>query len=392
MRLLFVKPELVWPRTSGHDVYCYYMMKALAEAGADVSLATQQDTKPAAVEGVRLEHLTRLPSAMPAGVAPTKLPWAQERFRSFWGVEHAHIAAVRTLADDWRSDVVIAFGLQSLPFLAGVDRAVRVWAMADEWVYHHLTMVRPTDRSTWHHLKSAAIKGVYERAYNSLVDRAWAVSDTDLRAGRWFAGIRHLDLLPNGVDTDFYRPLDEPVAPRTAVFWGRLDFEPNSDALTWFFANVWPDVRREAPDARFTIMGYKPTPVVQQLAALPGVTLLPDVDDLRAMVCRHAVVALPMVSGGGIKNKLLEGAAMGRPIVCTPRAAMDLRSGGHLPFLQVRQPDEWVQGLVSIWKDQARRDELGRQARLWVSEYYSWAAPARNALKGFQESLDAKRP
>jgi glycosyltransferase involved in cell wall biosynthesis len=262
--------------------------------------------------------------------------------------------------------------------------------MADEWVYHHLTLVRPFVPATWGHLKSAAIKGVYERAYSPLVDRAWAVSDTDQRAGRWLAGFRHVDLLPNGVDTDFYRPLDEPVTPRTAVFWGRLDFEPNSDALVWFFTHVWPDVLREVPDARFTIIGYEPTPLVRSLADKPGVTLLPNVDDLRATVCRHALVALPMISGGGIKNKLLEGAAMGRPIVCTPRAAMDQRSGGHLPFLQARQPSEWVSGLVSLWNDEARRNELGRQSREWVREYYSWAAPARNALKAFQESIDAK--
>ena len=117
---------------------------------------------------------------------------------------------------------------------------------------------------------------------------------------------------------------------------------------------------------------------------------MPNVADLRATVCQHALVALPMINGGGIKNKLLEGAAMGRPIVCTPRAAMDLRSSGQLPFLLVREPREWVTGLLSLWNDQARRDELGRQAREWVREYYSWAAPARNALKAFQQSIDAE--
>jgi len=263
--------------------------------------------------------------------------------------------------------------------------------MADEWIYHHLSLVRASDRTTWRHVKSAAIKGLYERAYAPLVDRAWAVSDTDRRAGRWLAGFRVVDLLPNGVDTDFYRPLDEPVTPRTAVFWGRLDFEPNIDALTWFFTHVWSGVLREAPDARFTIIGYGPTDAVRKLAELPGVTLRPNVDDLRAIACQHAVVALPMISGGGIKNKLLEAAAMGRPIICTPRAALDLRPADQLPFLQVRQHAEWVRGLVSLWNDETRRQALGRAARAWVIEYHSWAAPARDALTAFQESIDARR-
>ena len=390
MRLLFVKPELVWPRTSGHDVYCYYMMKALAEEGAEVSLATVAETDPRAVEGVRLAHVWRLAETLPADVTPKRLPWLQERFRSFWGVSEAHIESVRAFTAACRADVVIAFGLPTLPFLAGADDAVRVWAMADEWIYHHLSLVHPLERDTWQHVKAAAIKGLYERAYSSLVDRAWAVSDTDVRAGRWLAGMKVVDLLPNGVDADFYHPLDERVAPRSAVFWGRLDFEPNVNALTWFCENVWPELRRAVPDGRFTIIGYQPTPPVERLADVPGVTLMPNVEDLRATVCQHALVALPMINGGGIKNKLLEGAAMGRPIVCTPRAAMDLRSSGQLPFLLVREPREWVTALRSLWNDEPQRHELGKQAREWVREYYSWAAPARNALKAFQQSIDAQ--
>src|SRR5437762_3110674 len=98
MRLLFVKPALVWPRTSGHDVYCYHMMKALAEEGAEVSLATVEETDPRAVDGVRLAHLARLDQTLPAGsTSRASLTRVQERFRSFWGVSHAHIESVRKL-------------------------------------------------------------------------------------------------------------------------------------------------------------------------------------------------------------------------------------------------------------------------------------------------------
>lgn len=391
MRLLFVKPGLAWPRTSGHDVYCYHMMKALAGLGAEVALATIAELHPRAVEGFQPVFCGRLASDLPPGARPeSRLSWLQERFRSFWGVSTAHIESVRALAKELRPDVVIAFGLPSLPFLAGVDDAVRVWAMADEWVYHHLSQVRLFAASSWPHVKPAMIKGVYERVYAPLVDRAWAVSDTDRWAARWFAGIRVTDLLPNGVDTDFYHPLDEPVTPRSAIFWGRLDFEPNVDALTWFGRHVWPAVLRDAPDARFTIIGYAPTKAVERLTELPNVSLRPNVDDLRAAVCQHALVALPMISGGGIKNKLLEGAAMGRPIVCTPRACLDLRSGGRLPVVMTAQPQAFARAMVALWGDEARRSDLGREARRWVSEYYSWTTPARNALTAFEQAVAAR--
>jgi hypothetical protein len=156
MRLLFVKPSLVFPRTSGHDVYCYFMMKGLAELGATVSLLTASPDGPEAVEGVKLEFCGQLADDPPAH--PIKLTWLQERFRSFWGTSPGQIASVRDTAERLRADVVIAFGLPALPYLAGVEKPLRVWAMADEWVYHHLTQGQLTDRTTWHHLKSAVIK------------------------------------------------------------------------------------------------------------------------------------------------------------------------------------------------------------------------------------------
>jgi glycosyltransferase involved in cell wall biosynthesis len=382
MRVLYVKPSLVYPRTSGHDVYCYYMMKGMADEGAEVALLTAEPTQPAAVAGIPLLHNGQL-SDDPAAPLP-KLTWAQERFRSFWGVTPGQIASIRETVAAIRADVVVAFGLPALPYLAGAGNALRVWAMADEWIYHHLSQVQITDRSSWHHFRSAVIKGAYERAYRSMVDRFWAVSDTDLRAGRWLAGMKQGDLLPNGVDTEFYRPFPAKEVPRSAIFWGRLDFEPNIDALTWFCRDIWPGIRHAVPDATFTVIGYNPTAEVERLASAPGIALRPNVDDLRVTACEHAVVVLPMVSGGGIKNKLLEAAAMQRAIVCTPRAAMDLRSNGELPLEIVEAPREWINRVTTLWTDTARRQELGTRARSWVQTYYSWTTPARNALAAFE--------
>ncbi len=386
MRVLFIKPHLSWPRASGHDIYCYFMMQTMAALGTEVSLATVAPIDAKAVEGVQLAYAGQLPEELPAGAPPVELSWAQERFRSFWGVSRGHIAGIRDLSNRLEADVVIAVGLPALPFLAGPERALRIWAMADEWVYHHVSLVRATEPSTWHNLKIAAIKGAYERAYASRVDRAWAVSITDQRAGRWLAGMPVVDFVPLGVDTAFYHPRSVVEQPNTCVFWGRLDFEPNIDAVVWFCERVWPSIRRLVPDARFTIIGYNPIPRILQLAELPGVVVQPNVDDLRSAVCVHALVVLPMISGGGIKNKLLEGAAMARPIVCTPRACMDLLPPDALPLAQARTPTKFADCVVELWKDPLRRSDLGTRARIWVGQYYSWEAAVRRAFAGFRRS------
>src|SRR5262249_12908840 len=143
------------------------------------------------------------------------------------------------------------------------------------------SQVRLLRRSTWPELKQALVKGLYERAYGPLLDRVWVVSEKDRRAMSWVTGVRAIDVIPNGVDGDFYRPTEAPQAKRSCTFWGRLDFGPNIQALQWFCNHVWPLVRRAAHDARFTIYGFSPGSAVRALVGRDGIELVSDLPDLR---------------------------------------------------------------------------------------------------------------
>jgi glycosyltransferase involved in cell wall biosynthesis len=388
MKLLFLKPSLVWPRTSGHDVHTFHMMRACGELGHDLGLITIEPPSAEAVKGLPLKFSAAL-SGDQSGVALNGVVFTtlQERFRSYWGIDKANVSRLRGLVSTYQPDAVIVAGLDALAYLPGIPPgAIRVWYAADEWVWHHLTLIHARDRSTWSHLKAAGIKGLYERAYSPLIDRAWVVSAPEKRAMRWFAGVRHVDVVPNGVDSDYFAPIATDELPQSAVFWGRLDFEPNVQALMWFCKRVWPSLRERYGHARFTIVGYRPMREVTALGQLPGIEVKPDLADLRGEVSRHALVVLPFVSGGGIKNKLLEAAALGRPIVCTRRTMSGLRNPDESGLVAVDEPVEWVRAIGDLWSSEQRRREAGTRARDWVRARHSWVACATDAVKGLTES------
>ena len=380
MRLLFIKRSLPWPRSSGHDGHTYNTMKACADLGHSVFLAVGSDLSARAIEGLRLEGTFRFDQSPGANGPEPKGTWLQRRFRSFFGVPDAYIQALARIQSDVRPDAVIGAGLDILPHFAAFSDTMRVWWAADELAWHHLSQLRLGDGQLTTHLREAAIKALYERAHSPLLDRVWVVTKTEQRAMRWLAGMRQADIVSLGVDGTYFSPGDDPVDEQTAVFWGRLDFGPNIQALEWFFRHVWPVVLKSAPRARFTIIGFQPTDAVRRLASASGVTVVADVPDLRSLVRRHAVVVLPFVSGGGMKNKLLEAAALGMPIVCTPAAASGLDATRDLPLAVESTPDRMAQRLLDLWSDENRRRQLGAAARRWVSEHYTWTATARKAI------------
>jgi glycosyltransferase involved in cell wall biosynthesis len=369
------------------------MIRALGELGHEVSLVTVNEPSAEAVAGLPLRLRERLPERNGASHGdPLPLSWSQEKFRSYWGIDGSRIRAVARAAKSVEADAVVVVGLNVLPYLGAVQGRLRVWYAADEWFFHHLSQVRLLTPSTWGDLRLGVTKGLYERAYRSLLDRVWVVTETDRTAMRWVAGARQVDVIPNGIDGEYYRPVDAPQTERSCTFWGRLDFGPNVQALQWFCGRVWPLVRRQAPDARFTIYGFQPTPPVQALVGRDGVELIPDLPDLRPEVARHQVVVLPFVSGGGIKNKLLEAASQAKAIICSPAACGGLRLKGEPPFARAQTPGEWATRLTVLWQDGEARRRLGESARGWVLEHHSWRAAATQAADGLLESLEKTKP
>ncbi len=385
MRWLFVKERMAWPRASGHDVHTFHLMRALAARGEAVALAAMAPVPPEAVAGGSFEAEycfdERVPAIPTQAEHPISLSKSQEKFRNYWGVDPARVRWVAAAAVDFRADAVVVSGLNVLPYLGALPvDTKKIWYAADEWVWHHLSQVRPLKKSTWGEIKPAIVKGLYQRAYRKLLDRVWVVSNADARAFRWFAGIRKVDVLPNGVDAELFAPGGEEQSPNSCVFWGRLDFGPNIQAVEWFAKRVWPLVRSAVPGAKFQLYGFQPTPAIRCLAGQDGIELGADLPDLRAAVRGHAVAVLPFVSGGGIKNKLLEAAALGMPILASPKALNGLK--GAPPFPVLRSSAEWAERLVSLWRDRTERERLGRAARAWVTEHHTWDSAARTALAG----------
>jgi glycosyltransferase involved in cell wall biosynthesis len=271
--------------------------------------------------------------------------------------------------------------MEVLPYLAEVEGPQRIWYAADEWVWHHLSLVNALRPNSWRHVREAFILGLYEHSFSSVVDRAWVVSKTDQRAMQMVTRIPAIDVVPNGVNANHFLPSGVCPESFSCTFWGCLDFPPNIQAVDWFCKKVWPLVIREQPEARFHIYGFNPTRDIEAISGRNGVTLTPNLPDIRPAVGRHQLVVLPFQSGGGVKNKLLEAASMSKPIVCSRRACNGLNAAASMPFrIVANDPNAWAREILSLWSDETARLELGKAGREWVIANHSWNAAAHSAV------------
>lgn len=184
-------------------------------------------------------------------------------------------------------------------------------------------------------------------------------------------------VVPNAVDVERYRPRGADPAPdRSALlFFGALDYAPNSDALAFLLDEVWPRVRATHPGARLRILGRRAPP---WLAARrePGVELGGFVDDLRPSIAAAGAVVVPLRLGGGTRLKILEAMAMGRPIVSTRIGAEGLDVAHGRELLLADRAEDFAAEVRRLLDDPALGERLGRAARALVEARYSWRASA----------------
>jgi len=399
--VLFVGEHAVWPLDQGFCVHGYHMAWALSDLGLRVGMASPKPLPNSAPKrlrdmsidwpGFHDEHLRRFLHGW-RGIGS----WARRRLARYQGRNLKLFSGVIPLIDRHRPSVVIGLGQHSpmmLQALRDSPNIRRIWYAADEPVFFQLSCMRREPISQWRNRLSkmalySALEGLFVRRLNGAI----GVNPTDTLLLKRFAGVRHAATIRNGVDTDRFRPdpLQRPK-PRSLVFWGRMDFEPNIDAVLWFAQHVWPTLKQRRPNATWQIVGKNPHPKVIELSKIPGVEVVGAVEDIRPYAHQAAITILPMRCGGGIKNKLLEAAAMGRPIVASPKALQGLELDDHRPPVWTsRTGRQWIEGILRLWSDAPRAMALGRNARAWVQARHTWQEAARS-LVAWVGSLPAPR-
>lgn len=181
--------------------------------------------------------------------------------------------------------------------------------------------------------------------------------------------------MQNGVDFAYFRP--EIAGAREGgdlVFTGVMDYLPNIDGVVWFATEILPRVREAFPEARFVIVGNRPSSRVKDLAALPGVVVTGFVPDVRGYLDRARICVVPLRIARGIQNKTLEAMAMGRPVVSTPGALEGLLAEPGRHLLCAATAGEFADAVVTLLRDPDSAERMGARARECVVEHYDWNA------------------
>jgi sugar transferase (PEP-CTERM/EpsH1 system associated) len=261
-------------------------------------------------------------------------------------------------------DLVVAFGSGMARFaleppLKGIPLVLdMVDVDSEKWAA--LANTSPMWRR-WIYRREASTLSVFEAAAATTARVTFVVNEREADALRRIAPHAAIEVVPNGVDVDAFRPSGPPAEAPMVVFCGVMNYQPNEDGVLWFVREVWPKVRAAEPRATFTIVGSGPGPSIRALAADDSITVTGRVDRVQPYLWRAAVAVAPLRIARGIQNKVLEAIGAGVPVVVTPAVMAGVPDAARDACVEAADSDAFSQGIVNLFHtaphDRRRRAE-----------------------------------
>ena len=374
MRILVVTAPLPWDLSNGASLVLHHQLRILASrheimligAGAPERERLLRGDGRALPSGLAMRWFgTRVPGAIDHAVRRVRSLFSGEPAHVHW-VERRGLARAFAEALERRPDVVHlhGWGTAQLSRLSGGVRCVHV--PMDAWTVGMKDRALPGWRSTLERSQLPKI-AAHERRHYPRCAAVVVVAEGDAEQIRRLVPEARVEVVPNGVElgSEPGIPSSEPVIG----FHGAFVNQANRDAAIFLAREVFPIVRRVRPDARLLLIGRDPTPEIRAFAS-DVIDVTGSVPDVRVALAKVAVYVAPMVSGTGIKNKVLEAMAAALPVVATPQAIDGIGEG---PGVRTGATAESLAGhVVDLLASDEERRALGKAARAYVASSFTW--------------------
>ncbi len=333
---------------------------------------------PGEVVLIQMTHRTSL-TGSPGEIRTVDLPYSSDRhLRKVLSIFRRLPAIVRAVRSE-RPDAVVIEGASWAAYLLLVFASLRIAGVRSPIVYHSHNVEYLLRKGRNGPFVSRLTRWA-EKTIGRRSDLVTAVSVADARAFKGLYGWAPV-IVPNGVDPDRFDVSPEKAAlvaskygltDKTVLFMGLPDYPPNREAIDALVSSIFPSASRSIPGLQLAIIGGR-IAVRRDWLLNPG--SIPHTE-VPAFVKACALCVAPIRSGSGTRVKLLEYMAAGRPIVSTTKGAEGLEaiSGRHL--LIADSDENFADGIVQLMRDPARSELLGRQARIFAREHFSWRAIA----------------
>lgn len=223
----------------------------------------------------------------------------------------------------------------------------------------------------------------------SKVDSIVSITERDMEQYRRLGFKKEGKVSPIGLDLKDYRDDDTSFdQPLSLSFIGSLDWQPNVEGLVWFLNGPWKLLRKNFKDLKLNIAGRNMPEELKKYES-ENVIIHGEVPDAQAFISRYSVMLVPLLSGGGMRAKILEGMALGKIVLSTQIGIEGIPVVNGEQAYIANTSEEFKAAIQYCFAQNGELKGMGKNARQFIGDNYDNKLLARKVLD-FYDKLCSK--
>lgn len=374
MRILQLSNKSPWPPTEGGPIAMNALLIGLQQAGHEVQILTMSTPKFPVSENHLPDDFRKK--------TDYSCVWVDNRVNAFDAFinlfTNKSYNIQRFISVDFEKelilklqkneyDVVILESLYVTPYIDTIRTNSKAFIILRAHNIEHLIWERLA-KVTSNPIKSLYLKLLtkrllrYEKNIIPTVDAIAAITDKDAAFFKTCAGNVKVEVVPFGIIPDQYIFTQQEARNISLCHIGSMDWIPNQEGIRWFLKKCWPGLHSVFPNLKFYLAGRN-MPEWLKNYSFPNVEIAGEVENAHSFMGNHPIMLVPLLSGSGVRVKIVEAMALGRTVITTSTGAEGIRYTSGENILIADSPVaffEWIKTCINDPNECAR---IGKNAR-----------------------------
>lgn len=234
----------------------------------------------------------------------------------------------------------------------------------------------------------------WETRYWQKTDTVIMFSQEDQEFVKKITGRKDIQIFEDAVDPEYFKlPQKTSRSKNPTILLGvsNMKWMQNRESVEMTLQNYWPEIIKQYPNCQLYIVGrnapdyfgkYQSPNIIVAEADIEG---LPKDPQYYHEYCW--IQLAPMKSGGGTRNKFLEGMIFGQPIITNPQGGMGNIKIKNYYHAIVCPKNEIIKNIYKLFDNKKYRDTMGKAASELIKNNYSFDQSVKKLNQIYDKSI-----
>lgn len=397
MKILQITNKVPYPANDGGAIACLNLTRGFALLGNDVTVLAMNTLKhhtdiseiPESVKDWAEFRLVDVPARISPVEATYNLLFSGKPYNAVRFISKPFASKLKQLLKEYKFDIIQLEGLYVCPYIPIIRKYSDAKIVYRAHNIEHEIWERTAALSSGlkrFYLKILAKRiKVFEKSFINSYDLIVPITERDGIMLDKMGNKRPSHVSPTGIETTILIPHSKNLEHPSLFHIGSLDWAPNQEGLIWFIEKCWPKIHEKFPELKFYLAGRNaPDWLIKRFQA-PNVVYEGEVEDAYQFMNSKSIMVVPLFSGSGMRIKIIEGMALGKPIVSTPIGTEGISTQSGKNILIADNEKEFVADVERLITDDELFHNISRNAIEYIQEKFDNLALA-GALTDFYKN------